>query len=625
MTHYSVWPAKCTDSEKRMAMVTTATATTTMIADSINRGCASADKTNEGGESFAKSFGKEAEKVFGEIPKTESDVQVVGPVPLTSKSRTKAETGSEVGKVVMVKSPTSALPAPGVVETAVNPDAANSSKKVELSAATLTPDLSATPVQQAIPRNAAAPGEVPATAPVAEETQGDRCRAGNGTQALPGVAGESSESGQPSQNGSPHAVDGAQHRQEVNAAQGIERQTGASRGPEAIAEQALTGDAQRVGAKGKTPGKDEPSKKPSDKKDDASVKDPYPVLKTSTPVVAVSLTTQPMKVPVQSKAASSTDPDVAAMPVIREAMNRKSQSEIPVIALPKLPRGARARTDTGDATQGKHDAQPAKVVTGVHSPIAPPLTTSDLIPNAAPDENKGRASTAGTDNGDAVGLKHPPAIALATLPVEPRGIAIAVVNASAPSHVTSTAVLSTAQDGNVFAQASQASGGGVALGNADVAAQHVLDGTHRILQASPTALEVGMPNGTEGWVKIRAEMATGGGVNASLSAGTPSGQEMLHRELPSLTAYLQQERVAVNTVVVHQPAAATFHDLSGRMDGNVGNQAQQRSGQGGESRQRGKAFVLNDRIAPATATSSIEERLPQGQQYAGMNWLSVRV
>jgi hypothetical protein len=78
----------------------------------------------------------------------------------------------------------------------------------------------------------------------------------------------------------------------------------------------------------------------------------------------------------------------------------------------------------------------------------------------------------------------------------------------------------------------------------------------RTLSASPTALEVGIPDGTHGWLKVRAEIADGGVVNASVSAASPASQEMLHRELPSLTAYLQSEKVAVNTVVVHPTANA---------------------------------------------------------------------
>ncbi|WP_433983147.1 hypothetical protein RBB78_16320 [Tunturiibacter empetritectus] len=44
----------------------------------------------------------------------------------------------------------------------------------------------------------------------------------------------------------------------------------------------------------------------------------------------------------------------------------------------------------------------------------------------------------------------------------------------------------------------------------------------RTLSATPTALEVGIPDGTHGWLKVRAEMADGGVVNASVSAASPA-------------------------------------------------------------------------------------------------------
>jgi hypothetical protein len=75
-----------------------------------------------------------------------------------------------------------------------------------------------------------------------------------------------------------------------------------------------------------------------------------------------------------------------------------------------------------------------------------------------------------------------------------------------------------------------------------------------LLAATPTSLEVGVANGTHGWLKIRAEME-GGVVTASLSSGSAMGQETLHRELPSIAAYLQDEKVSVNTLVIKQTQA----------------------------------------------------------------------
>jgi hypothetical protein len=92
-----------------------------------------------------------------------------------------------------------------------------------------------------------------------------------------------------------------------------------------------------------------------------------------------------------------------------------------------------------------------------------------------------------------------------------------------------------------------------------------------LLAVTPTSLEVGVANGTHGWLKIRAEME-GGVVTASVSSGSIAGQEMLHRELPSLAAYLQDEKVSVNALVIKQMPAT---DLSGTSsDGDLQRQEQ---------------------------------------------------
>jgi len=97
------------------------------------------------------------------------------------------------------------------------------------------------------------------------------------------------------------------------------------------------------------------------------------------------------------------------------------------------------------------------------------------------------------------------------------------------------------------------------------------DATPIMLKATPTALEVGIQDGTHGWLKVRAEMADGGVVNASVSAASSTGQEMLHRELPAITAYLQQENVVVNAIAVHTPLASGTEPRSATgMDGSGG-------------------------------------------------------
>ena len=154
---------------------------------------------------------------------------------------------------------------------------------------------------------------------------------------------------------------------------------------------------------------------------------------------------------------------------------------------------------------------------------------------------------------------------------------------------------------------------------------------HRTLTATPTTLEVGVANGTHGWLKVRAEL-TDGTVNASLSAASSAGQEMLHRELPSLTAYLQSERVGVSSVVLHastaEPGTGQF---AGGMEGDAGRgQMQQSGGQSGDSRQGTEMTAFSDR---ADETLSFDQMsgvdaagwlAPAGGTARSGGWLNVR-
>jgi hypothetical protein len=157
-----------------------------------------------------------------------------------------------------------------------------------------------------------------------------------------------------------------------------------------------------------------------------------------------------------------------------------------------------------------------------------------------------------------------------------------------------------------------------------------MNGVPRMFTATPTTLEVGVPNGTHGWLRVRAEMASGGGVNASVSAISSGGQEMLHRELPSLTAYLQQEKVSVNAVVIHAAAAESSKvggsgsDANASMDGG-GSQTPHRNSEGGEKLVRGGGMFpgrTGESISftDADKDGSITPVLYDG----GGTWLSVR-
>jgi hypothetical protein len=156
------------------------------------------------------------------------------------------------------------------------------------------------------------------------------------------------------------------------------------------------------------------------------------------------------------------------------------------------------------------------------------------------------------------------------------------------------------------------------------AASSVSEG-HRTLEATPTSLEVGVANGTQGWLKIRAEIADGGVVNASVSATTSAGQEMLHRELPSLTAYLQQEQIGVGSVVLHTTATTGSQEFGGGMERDAERGQMQRGGQEGESQQdaRGTTFSDNGEAYVQGGLSGIAE-ITTNSVYTGGSWLSVR-
>jgi hypothetical protein len=155
-----------------------------------------------------------------------------------------------------------------------------------------------------------------------------------------------------------------------------------------------------------------------------------------------------------------------------------------------------------------------------------------------------------------------------------------------------------------------------------------MDGTPRMLTATPTALEVGIQSGTHGWLKVRAEMADSGVVNASVSAASSAGQEMLHREIPAMTAYLQEEKVAVNAIVVHAPLASGAESGSSTGTNGTGGQTPQRNSEGGEQQQNVRKAISNGSDEAMTYQSShgMDEdgSLSLVTYASGGNWLNVR-
>jgi hypothetical protein len=199
----------------------------------------------------------------------------------------------------------------------------------------------------------------------------------------------------------------------------------------------------------------------------------------------------------------------------------------------------------------------------------------------------------------------------------------AVVSGNTPGELTAIKPLV----GDAGAHTAGLSTGSREQDGAGVVAQS-MDGMPRMLAATPTSLEVGIQNGTHGWLKVRAEMTDGGVVNASVSAASPAGQEMLHRELPALSAYLQEEKVAVNAVIVHAPSAAGTDARSSSGTDGAGGQTPQRSNGGEDQHQNLKRATLNgsDETMTNRSLHGVDEdrSLPLAAYASGGSWLSVR-
>ena len=287
----------------------------------------------------------------------------------------------------------------------------------------------------------------------------------------------------------------------------------------------------------------------------------------------------------------------------------------------------------GDLNAGAASSQASSIV----GPKTAKSNPYDLDPGVA-----GKSASGSSKNGSAAAAKADDEIARAKKDgVDASKSGTAVVSANGlnegPPHRSDGGVAALATHG-VLAMTGDVVGGAFAV-KASVSANSVAtaagqdetnhgtfsDG-HQTLKATATSLEVGVTNGTQGWLKIRAEMTDGGVVNASVSATTSAGQEMLHRELPSLTAYLQQEQIGVGSLVLHTTTAMGSQEFAGGLERDAGReQMQQHGGQEGESKQdaSGTTFSDSGEAYVQGGLSGIAE-VTTNSIYAGGSWLSVR-
>ncbi len=154
--------------------------------------------------------------------------------------------------------------------------------------------------------------------------------------------------------------------------------------------------------------------------------------------------------------------------------------------------------------------------------------------------------------------------------------------------------------------------------------------SHTTLVATPNVLEVGVASGTNGWLKVRAEMDGTGGVSASVVTTTASAAEALHKELPSLSAYLRDESVGVSSLVVNRTeGSAMTHDATasfGAGSSGAGSQAG-RGGQPGAGETPTVQEPVAAGIEPAVRAARLEpfQGTTPGAAYgtASGGWLNV--
>jgi hypothetical protein len=144
----------------------------------------------------------------------------------------------------------------------------------------------------------------------------------------------------------------------------------------------------------------------------------------------------------------------------------------------------------------------------------------------------------------------------------------------------------------------------------------------QIVAAGPSHLDVGVFDGTHGWLRIRAELDTGGSVNAALTASA-SAHSSLKSALPEMVSYLSSEAVGVSKIAVHRFDAANSTTAGTSEEGGAGVAHGSHSGRDSEARKPhvGKMETAN---SPSEATMMIGAPWSPGF-LAGMTggWLNV--
>lgn len=136
-------------------------------------------------------------------------------------------------------------------------------------------------------------------------------------------------------------------------------------------------------------------------------------------------------------------------------------------------------------------------------------------------------------------------------------------------------------------------------------AEGAVSAGHPVMAAGPARLDVGVFDGTHGWLRIRAELGAGGAVNASLTASV-SAHEALRAAVPEMARYLESEAVSVSKIAVHRIAenssSMSLPPGGGQQDGDTQGRRETRDGAG--ATQRSSTLENGDGSGQASAMVS---------------------
>lgn len=341
-----------------------------------------------------------------------------------------------------------------------------------------------------------------------------------------------------------------------------------------------------------------------------------------------------------SAAASSHPAEGAPASELRHAIGQVSDQSAPVASSGEplepsstrnaLPIAVAAANETAAPSRPGDRSDHAATVTGTALASAQhKAAQTSADPDHGPERSQDRAAesdaTASTsavhaDTSTTPGASSPnhavlPASSeVAALPLATVG----AVPAVAAHHELGTLSTSASQpaSGGLLTSATQITGTDAVHGAGGVNASS--SQPHQTIAATPNSLEVGVHSGTQGWLKIRAEVGDQGGVTASLAAASPGGEQMLKGQLPALNAYLHSEQLSVTTSVAERTGLAhgvVAHDPSSGLNSTAGGTAAQDTSllQGGAGRGTNgqSGGHLSDSLSSRTSpTNRPDERYP---------------